>query len=140
MAFGRLIDSALNGTEMSIFGDGGQTRDFTYVSDVVAATIAAGEGGAVGAVYNVGGGSRMALTDAIRIITSETGAAPNLVWTPHQRGDARDTAADTSRIAAELGFAPEWDVASGLSAQVAWHRAALGVPSERSPGVLSKSS
>jgi UDP-glucose 4-epimerase len=122
MAFSRLIDSALHGTEMRIYGDGNQTRDFTYVADAVAATIAAAELAPAGGVYNVGGGSRMSLTSTIELITSEIGAAPNLRWTGRQRGDARDTAADTSRITSELEFVPAWDVSRGLTQQIAWHK------------------
>ena len=122
MAFWKLIDAALHGTEMTIYGDGTQTRDFTYVADIVSATIAAAETAAPGAVYNVGGGSRVALIDTIELIAAEVGARPRLQWTRHQRGDARDTAADTSRITRELGFAPAWDLAGGLAAQVAWQK------------------
>lgn len=122
MAFWKLIDSALSGTEMSVYGDGSQTRDFTYVADIVAATIAAAELAPPGATYNVGGGSRIPLTAAIELITAEVGNAPNLRRTKRQRGDARDTAADTSRIARELEFLPSWDVASGLAEQIAWQK------------------
>jgi UDP-glucose 4-epimerase len=122
MAFWKLIDSALRGTEMSIYGDGSQTRDFTYVGDIVAATIAAAELAAPGAVYNVGGGSRMPLTAAIDLITAEVGNPPNLRHKQRQQGDARDTAADTSRITRELEFVPTWDVAGGLVEQIAWQK------------------
>lgn len=122
MAFWKLIDSAVHGTEMVIYGDGTQTRDFTYVGDIVAATMAAAELAPAGAVYNVGGGSRMPLTEAIDLITAEVGTPPRLRRTQRQRGDARDTAADTSRISRELEFLPKWDVASGLAEQIAWHR------------------
>lgn len=125
MAFSKLIAAALHGTEMTIYGDGTQTRDFTYVADIVSATIAAGESAPPGAVYNVGGGSQVALVDAIDLIAAEVGARPRLRWTPHQRGDARDTAADSSRIRRELAFAPAWDVAGGLAEQVAWQKRAV---------------
>jgi UDP-glucose 4-epimerase len=123
MAFWRLIDSALNGTEMTVYGDGRQTRDFTCVHDIVAATIAAADLAPSGAVYNVGGGARTSLLEAIEIVTRELGA-PNLRFRPHQRGDARDTAADTTRIREELEFVPRWDVARGLAEQIAWQRTA----------------
>lgn len=121
MAFWRLIDSALNATEMTIFGDGKQTRDFTYVADAVSATIAAAELAPAGAVYNVGGGSRIALTEAIELISAEVGA-PRLTFTGRQRGDARDTAADTSRIRDQLEFVPAWEFSAGLREQIAWQR------------------
>ena len=127
MAFWKLIDSALRGTEVSLYGDGRQTRDFTYVADTVAATIAAAELAPPGQIYNVGGGSRTELMTAIDLITTEVGNPPNLRPTQRQRGDARDTAADTSRITQELDFAPSWNLASGLAEQVAWQRAAAGL-------------
>jgi nucleoside-diphosphate-sugar epimerase len=110
--------------EMTVYGDGSQTRDFTYVADIVAATIAAAELAPAGAVYNVGGGSRTSLSEAIALISSEIGVAPTLCSTEHQRGDARDTAADTSRIRHELQFQPAWDVATGLAEQIGWQKRA----------------
>lgn len=124
MAFWRLIDSALHGNEMTVYGDGAQTRDFTYVADIVSATIAAAERGSAGAVYNVGGGSRTALSEAIALISKEIGLAPRLRTTTRQRGDARDTAADTSSIRRDLQFEPAWDLTSGLAQQVAWQKRA----------------
>ncbi|MCA1682452.1 MAG: NAD-dependent epimerase/dehydratase family protein [Actinobacteria bacterium] len=131
MAFWKLIDSALTGKEVPLYGDGTQTRDFTYVADVVAATIAAAELAPPGAVYNVGGGSRIPLEATIDLITNEVGNPPNLCRTPRQRGDARDTAADTSRITRELEFVPSWDVARGLVEQIAWQRSAAGLFANR---------
>jgi UDP-glucose 4-epimerase len=125
MAFWKLIDSALRGTEMNVYGDGRQTRDFTYVADVVAATIAAAELARPGAVYNVGGGSRMPLSAAAELIAREVGKPPNLRFVQRQRGDARDTAADTSRIRDELEFVPSWDVAGGVAEQVSWQKRAM---------------
>lgn len=127
MAFWRLIDSALNGTEVTLYGDGGQTRDFTFVADTVTATIAAAEHGQNGVVYNVGGGSRIPLTAAIAQITTELGSAPTLRRADAQRGDARDTAADTSRMRHELEVIPSWDLARGLSEQIAWQKSAASL-------------
>lgn len=122
MAFWRLINSALQGTEMSLFGDGTQTRDFTYVVDIVAATISAAELAPPGAIYNVGGGSRTSLTTAIELISAEVGNPPRLRRRERQRGDAHDTAADTSRIARELEFVPVWELGRGLAEQIAWQK------------------
>lgn len=127
MAFWKLIDSALRGSEMTLYGDGSQTRDFTYVTDIVEATIAAAELAAPGSVYNVGGGSRMPLTAAIDLITEELGVAPRLRFTERQRGDARDTAADTSSIRRELEFVPRWNVTGGLAEQIWWQKRAVGL-------------
>ncbi len=127
MAFWKLIDSALHGTEVTLYGDGAQTRDFTYVADAVSATIAAAEHAPSGATYNVGGGSRMPLTAAIDLITANVGTPPALRRSARQRGDARDTAADTSRIRRELEFLPAWDITRGLAEQITWHKQTAGL-------------
>lgn len=126
MAFWRLIDSALNGTPMMLYGDGSQTRDFTFVADTVDATIEAAQRASAGATYNVGGGSAVSLAAAIEAITREVGSAPTLRREPNQRGDARDTAADTARIARELQYVPQFGLEDGLARQIAWQRSLPG--------------
>src|SRR4051812_36132786 len=73
MAFHRFLTAALAGQPISLYGDGGQTRDFTFVADAVAATIAAGECGVNGRSYNIGGGSRVSMNDVIAIIERVAG-------------------------------------------------------------------
>jgi UDP-glucose 4-epimerase len=121
MAFHRIIECALSGDEFSLFGDGRQTRDFTYVADVVAATLAAAERGEPGAIYNIGGGSRISMREVLEIIREEMGEL-KVAEEGGQLGDARDTAADISRAAKALGYAPSWDVPRGIREQAAWHR------------------
>lgn len=121
MAFNRAIDAALGGREFVVYGDGGQTRDFTFVADIVDGTLAAAEHGRPGSTYNLGGGSRVSMLEVLDVIRSETGGL-QVRHQDAQRGDARDTAADISRAAAELGYAPTRTVAQGLHEQVAWHR------------------
>lgn len=121
MAFHRIIESALSGQQFSLFGDGGQTRDFTYVADVVAGTIATVESGEPGAIYNIGGGARISMLEVMAIIRDELGEL-NVLESGGQLGDARDTAADISHAAAVLGYAPAWDVPRGIREQAAWHR------------------
>jgi nucleoside-diphosphate-sugar epimerase len=127
MAFRRLIDAALNGGELTIFGDGRQTRDFTFIGDTVTGTLAAAEHGEPGAAYNIGGGTRIGLMDVIDLITEITGHAPALSHQASQRGDARDTAADTTRARRDLGYEPTWTLGAGLGAQVEWQRAQVAV-------------
>jgi UDP-glucose 4-epimerase len=120
MAFHRLIDAALTGGEVAIFGDGRQMRDFTFVSDIVEGTLSAGEHGRSGGVYNLGGGNSIALLDAIAAISDIAGSAPSLRFTERQRGDARDTTADASKAAAELLFSPRQSLQEGLRQQIKW--------------------
>lgn len=120
MAFHRFIAAALAGRPITLYGDGGQTRDFTFVADIVAATVAAGDRGRPGAVYNIGGGSRVSMTEIIALIERVTGRPLQVVRESVQKGDMRDTFADTTRARAEIGFAPATSLADGLAAEAAW--------------------
>jgi UDP-glucuronate 4-epimerase len=122
MAFNRLIRAALEQEEILIYGDGAQTRDFTFVSDAVDGTIAATWKGSTGSVYNLGGGARTSMNEVLSMIVEITGEKLNVRRVEAQAGDARDTAADTTRARAELGFAPSRSLYEGIGEQVAWHR------------------
>jgi nucleoside-diphosphate-sugar epimerase len=121
MAFHRAIEAALTGQDFFLNGDGRQTRDFTYVADVVEGTIAAALRSEPGMTYNLGGGGRVSMLDVIDVLRTLVDELP-IRRRQQQRGDARDTAADISRAVRDLGYAPTWTVADGLAAQVAWHR------------------
>ncbi len=121
MAFHRAIEAALHKREFRLFGDGNQTRDFTFVADTVEGTILAGLKGVPGRAYNLGGGSRVSMLEVLDIIRDETGGL-EVRHEESQRGDARDTAADISLAEADLGYAPQWTVERGLREQIAWHR------------------
>lgn len=122
MAFHRLIENGLSGQPFRLFGDGRQSRDFTYVDDIVSGTLAAAEHGAPGAIYNLGGGGRVSMLDAIDLVRAEVGEL-SVAHESTQMGDARDTAADISRATADLGYEPRWTLAKGLADQARWHRA-----------------
>ena len=87
-----------------LFGDGQQTRDFTYVSDAVEATVAAAARGRPGSVYNIGGGSRVSLLEVIEQIEKLTGSKLRLRREPSQKGDMRDTYADTTAAPKRSGL------------------------------------
>ena len=120
MAFNRFIRAALRKEPVTLYGDGEQTRDLTYVSDAVAATIAAGERGAPGRAYNVGGGSRVSVNQVIEIVGRLAGRPLDVRREPAQKGDMRDTYADTSLARADLGFAPRVSLQEGLEAEYRW--------------------
>jgi nucleoside-diphosphate-sugar epimerase len=120
MAFHRFLRAALHDQPIEVFGDGSQTRDFTYVDDAVNATIAAAERGRIGATYNIGGGSRVTVNDVIDMITRITGRTLRVDCGPAQKGDMRDTWADTSRARADLGFAPAVSLEEGLAEEHRW--------------------
>jgi nucleoside-diphosphate-sugar epimerase len=120
MAFNRFIRAALQHRPVTLYGDGEQTRDFTFVSDAVAATIAAGERGVPGRAYNVGGGSRVSVNQVLDIVGRLAGRPLDVRKEPAQKGDMRDTYADTSLARADLGFAPRVSLQEGLEAEYRW--------------------
>jgi UDP-glucose 4-epimerase len=120
MAFHRFLRAARDGAPIHVFGDGEQTRDFTFVSDVVAATRAAADSGRPGGVYNVGGGERVSLNAVLGRIERVTGRALTVRREPAQKGDMRDTFADTSAARRELGFRSSVDLERGLAREWEW--------------------
>jgi UDP-glucose 4-epimerase len=120
MAFHRFIRAALDGGRITIYGDGEQTRDFTFVSDAVAATIAAGDRGVPGRAYNVGGGSRVTVNQVLEIIARLAGRPLDIQREPVQKGDMRDTYADTTLARTDLGFVPRVTLDQGIEAEYRW--------------------
>lgn len=120
MGFHRFLTAVIDGRSITRFGDGEQTRDFTFVADAVAATYAAGLHGVPGEVYNVGGGSRVSVNEVFDLVARVTGRPVHLEVLPAQMGDMRDTYADTSRARATLGFQPSVTLADGLLAEYQW--------------------
>jgi UDP-glucose 4-epimerase len=120
MGFHKFFLAAMHNQPLSVFGDGRQTRDFTFVSDAVAATAIASTRGTPGAVYNIGGGSRVELLDVFELIGRITGRPLRLNMVEPQAGDMRDTYADTARARADLAFAPAVTLDQGLRAQFQW--------------------
>jgi UDP-glucose 4-epimerase len=120
MGFHKFLRATILGEPLTLFGDGGQTRDFTFVADAVAATIAAGRQGVPGHVYNIGGGSRVSITEVLGMIGRVAGRRPVIQGDSVQKGDMRHTYADTSLARKELGFAPAVGLEAGLAAEHQW--------------------
>jgi nucleoside-diphosphate-sugar epimerase len=123
MAFSRFIAAALDERPVTIIGDGGQSRDFTYVADAVAATIAAGEGGVPGRIYNVAGGCQATVLEVVETLERLLGrqlARDHLDAVP---GDPRKTGADVSAARSDLGYEPSVSLEQGLSRQLEHSRA-----------------
>ena len=120
MAFHKFIKAALKGHPLTLYGDGEQTRDFTFVTDAVAATVAAGDKGVPGRAYNIGGGSRVSVNTLFEIIGRIHGSPLNITREPQQKGDMRDTFADSSLATQDLGFAPQVSLEQGLEAEYRW--------------------
>lgn len=133
MAFNRFIAAASAGRAIEIHGDGRQTRDFTFVDDIVRANLLAADHEGAGDVFNIGGGARTALLDVIPILERAMERPIALEFLPKSAGDARDTAADITRAREALGYEPRVSLEDGLTAQVWWqlgraegHRGAEG--------------
>jgi UDP-glucose 4-epimerase len=120
MGFQRFLTAVKEGRPITVYGDGEQTRDFTFVSDIVAANLAAAERGTAGRVYNIGGGSRVTLNHVLDLVGQVTGKAVTIHREPDQKGDMRHTYADTSLARRDLNFAPAVSLERGLEQQYRW--------------------
>jgi UDP-glucuronate 4-epimerase len=120
MAFTKMVTCLAEARPFELFGDGRQSRSFTYVDDAVEATIAAMDRGAPGSTYNVGGGTEVSMQEAIELLARIAGRSLEVVRRPRREGDAARTAADTTRIRAELGWEPVTPFEQGLAAQWRW--------------------
>src|SRR5262245_4055305 len=117
MAFHRFCRGLLAGEPLVVYGDGKQSRDFTFVSDAVEGNLRAWRHSAPQGVYNVGSGSPVELLEAIRLLARALGVEANLRFEPSAAGDPRRTRADASRLRAELEFAPSVGIEAGLAAE-----------------------
>ena len=120
MAFQRFLTAARDGTPITMYGDGEQTRDFTFVADIVAANMAAAAQGRPGSVYNIGGGARVTLNHVLDLIRGVTGKTIEVRREPEQKGDMRHTYADTSAARRDLDFSPRVTLENGLDQQYRW--------------------
>ena len=120
MGFQRFLTAVRDGKSITVYGDGEQTRDFTFVSDIVAANIAAAGQGRPGSVYNIGGGSRVTLNHVLELIRKVTGKAVAVQREAEQKGDMRHTYADTSAARRDLDFTPRVTLENGLDQQYRW--------------------
>ena len=124
MAFSRLVQCAVDGQPFLLYGDGEQSRDFTYVGDVVTAMRQAALSPWTG-VANIGGGSRITMNEVIDKVDALAGQV-EVVRLPSQRGDVRHTAADTSVARAGFGYRPAVDIDEGLARTAEWFAEVIG--------------
>jgi UDP-glucose 4-epimerase len=120
MGFHKFLRATILGEPIAVYGDGEQTRDFTFVQDIVSANIAASIKGVPGRVYNIGGGSRVSVNEVLDLIGRIAERRPNVRVDSVQKGDMRHTYADTSLARADLGFAPTVGLEAGLTAEYQW--------------------
>jgi UDP-glucose 4-epimerase len=117
----RFITKILRHESPTIYGDGGQTRDFTYVKDVVQANIRAMESDVQG-VFNVANCKRINLNELANLIMEITGVTVPLVHESPRTGDVRDSLADIRRAQEAFGYAPEYTLKIGLEETIAWYQ------------------
>ena len=122
MAIHKFVKAILNGEEITVFGDGTQTRDFTFIDDVVEANILAGNSEIEGGVFNVGGGSRISVNKLIKLLEEIIGKEARIKYIEKQKGDVWDTLADTTKISNELNWEPEVKIEEGLKMFVEWYK------------------
>jgi len=122
MAIGRILAAALTGARYTLFGDGTQRREFTYIADVVDATISAAHADAVAAVANVGGGASVSMLDVLRIAHEVTGSPVPLTLAKAQPGDVAATGADLSTARMLLSYQPRTDLCTGMTRHAEWLR------------------
>ena len=120
MAFHKFIRATMSGKKITVYGDGSQTRDFTYVGDIVEATILAAEADVEGEVINVGGGSTVALRDVLKILQDIIGKDLKVRYSDIQKGDVKHTYADISKAKKLLGYTPKVKLREGLEREADW--------------------
>ncbi len=122
MAIHKFVKAIFKGDEITVFGDGSQTRDFTFVDDAVEANILAAESDSVGAVFNIGGGSRISVNDLIKQMEDNIGNKANVKYIEKQKGDVLDTWADVSKAKEELNWKSKIGISEGLDLFTMWFK------------------
>jgi UDP-glucuronate 4-epimerase len=128
MALARIVDALARGSSFELYGDGLQSRSFTYVADGVEATITAMERAPAGAVYNVGGGEEATMREAIATLERVSDRTLDLVERAAAAGDVRRTSADATRIGRDLDWRATTALEDGLRAQWEWASVRVAAP------------
>jgi nucleoside-diphosphate-sugar epimerase len=122
MAFHKFFKAMVEDRDLTVFGDGRQTRDFTFVADIVRASLAAIDSGRPGETYNIGGGHRRALVEVIGVMEGISGATARVRWADRQKGDVPDTWADIAKARRDLDYSPRTELEDGLRQEWLWVR------------------
>jgi UDP-glucose 4-epimerase len=120
MAFDTFIRAALEGRPIEVFGDGEQSREFTYVDDIVEANLLAAAKAPAGRIYNVGGGAQATVNEVVGMLGRLIGESVSTIRKEETPGEARHTAADTTLARTELGYRPRVGLEEGLGHQIRW--------------------
>jgi len=120
MAFHKFMGALSQDKDIEIYGDGLQTRDFTFISDAVEGNLLAMKNTLVGEVFNIGGGSRVTVNDLLGTMKKITLKNPRIVYQDVQKGDVKHTLAETRKARNTLGYSPQVDLKTGLEKQWEW--------------------
>ncbi|MBI5583921.1 MAG: GDP-mannose 4,6-dehydratase [Deltaproteobacteria bacterium] len=122
MAFHRFCKAILQQEPLIVWGDGEQSRDFTFIGDIIQGCLRALEAGRAGNVYNIGGGSRHTLNEILEALHRISGRPVRVDYQPVQKGDVRHTSASLEKIKKELGYDPQVSMLEGLEREWEWVR------------------
>lgn len=120
MAINKFTQAIINNNEISIYGNGEQTRDFTYVEDVLKANMKAAENYCTGEIYNIGGGNTISIIDLIKILEGIINKKATIKKRESEKGDVKDTLADVEKAQKDLKWTPKVRIENGLSKYVKW--------------------
>ena len=120
MGIHKFVKAIFKGDEITVFGDGTQSRDFTFVDDAVEANILAAENDSVGEVFNIGGGSRISVNRLIKMMEDITEKKAKIKYIEKQKGDVRETLADVNKAGAMLNWSSKVNISKGLKCSIEW--------------------
>ncbi|MCX9011223.1 MAG: GDP-mannose 4,6-dehydratase [Candidatus Methanoperedens sp.] len=120
MAFNIFTRAVLKGNPCPVYGSGNQTRDFTFIQDVVEANLLAMLSESAGDIFNIGGGSQVSINQVIKMIEQITGLEANVSYQEAQKGDVTHTSADITKARKILGYSPKNGIYEGLTEEVEW--------------------
>jgi UDP-glucose 4-epimerase len=130
MAMHKFLRSAMTGSPIEVYGNGEQTRDFTFVSDIVAANILAMHYTGEETLFNIGGGSRVSVNHVLDIVGRYANGQFDVQYMDNEKGDVRHTYADTSRARKELSFRPQTTLEDGIDREAEWIKSILNMPAK----------
>jgi len=120
MAINQVLLGALTGIDVPLYGDGSQLREFTYVDDIVTATLAAATADVTAAVVNIGGGTSVRMLDVLDLAHEVTGQPVPILNADPQAGDVAATQADLTLAHRLLGYRPSIGLREGMARQAEW--------------------
>lgn len=120
MAIHKFVRAILQGESITIYGEGKQTRDFTFIDDIVESNVVAALSACEGEIFNIGGGNRISVTDLVSNIEEAIGNAASIKYIGEQKGDVKDTWAETKKARNVLAWYAMTEINQGLKEYIKW--------------------